>query len=67
MAVPSAPDRPASRLILGGGAVGCELAQAYAAFGTKVTRAEAAGQLAGDEDAAIAAELARVLRGSGVA
>ncbi len=62
----SALDRPASLLVLGGGAVGCELAQAYAGFGVPVTLAEAAGQLIGDEDAAIAADLAGVLRGSGV-
>ena len=62
----SAPDYPASLLILGGGAVGCELAQSYAGFRVPVTLVEAAGQLMGNEDAAIAAGLAEVLRGSGV-
>jgi pyruvate/2-oxoglutarate dehydrogenase complex dihydrolipoamide dehydrogenase (E3) component len=62
----SAPGRPASLLVLGGGAVGCELAQAYAGFGVPVVLVEAAGQLMGDEDAAISADLAGVLRGSGV-
>jgi pyruvate/2-oxoglutarate dehydrogenase complex dihydrolipoamide dehydrogenase (E3) component len=62
----SAPGRPASLLVLGGGTVGCELAQAYAGFGVPVVLVEAAGQLMGDEDAAISADLAGVLRGSGV-
>lgn len=35
--------------------MGCELAQAYAAFGVRVTLVEPGEQLAGDEDAAVAA------------
>jgi dihydrolipoamide dehydrogenase len=62
----SARDRPASLMVLGGGAVGCELAQAYAGFGVTVTLAEAAAQLVSGEDAAVAAELATVLRGSNI-
>jgi dihydrolipoamide dehydrogenase len=58
--------RPASLIILGGGAVGCELAQAYAGFGAAVSLVEASSQLVSGEDAAIASELATVLRGSGV-
>jgi dihydrolipoamide dehydrogenase len=62
----SAQGRPASLMVLGGGAVGCELAQAYAGFGVTVTLVEAAAQLVVGEDAAIAAELATVLRGSNI-
>jgi pyruvate/2-oxoglutarate dehydrogenase complex dihydrolipoamide dehydrogenase (E3) component len=62
----SAPGRPASVIVLGGGAVGCELAQVYAGFGVAVTLLESAPQLVTGEDAAIAAELGRVLRSAGV-
>jgi pyruvate/2-oxoglutarate dehydrogenase complex dihydrolipoamide dehydrogenase (E3) component len=62
----SAPARPVSLMVLGGGAVGCELAQAYAGFGVAVTLVEAATQLVSGEDAAIAAELATVLCGRNI-
>jgi len=62
----SAQARPASLMVLGGGAVGCELAQAYAGFGVTVTLVEAATQLVSGEDAAIAARLATVLRSSNI-
>lgn len=61
----SDPARPESLIVLGGGAVGCELAQAFAGFGVTVTLLEAAPQLVSGEDPAIAAALAAVLRGSG--
>ena len=62
----SDPARPGSLIILGGGAVGCELAQAYAGFGAVVTLVEAGPQLVSGEDPAIAGQLAGGLRRSGV-
>jgi pyruvate/2-oxoglutarate dehydrogenase complex dihydrolipoamide dehydrogenase (E3) component len=62
----SAPDYPASLVVLGGGAVGCELAQLYAGFGVAVTLVEPTDQLAGPEDPDVAADLAGILRASGV-
>lgn len=60
----SARQYPESVLVLGGGAVGCELAQMYARYGVRVSLVEAADQLAGQEDPRVAAELASVLRDS---
>lgn len=62
----SAADRPASLLVLGGGAVGCELAQVHARFGARTTLVESGPQLAGREEPSIAALLAEVLRTDGV-
>ena len=59
-------DLPSRLLVLGGGAVGCELAQVYARFGSQVTLVESADQLLGDEDRTNAGLLADVLRGDGV-
>jgi dihydrolipoamide dehydrogenase len=58
----SAADYPASVVILGGGAVGCELAQIYAGFAVQVTLVEPADQLAGGEEPALAGELAKRLQ-----
>lgn len=62
----SSSERPASLVILGGGPVGCELAQLYARFGTDVTLIEAAGHLLGPEEPEVAALLADRLRNDGV-
>lgn len=62
----SAQERPASLLVLGGGAVGCELAQAHARFGTTVVLVDTADQLLGREETSIARLLEQVLRDDGV-
>ena len=62
----SSHDFPASLLVLGGGAVGCELAQVHARFGSAVTLVETGPQLLGREESSIAEQLADVLRRDGV-
>lgn len=62
----SSAELPASMLVLGGGAVGCELAQVYARFGTAVALVESSTQLAGKEEPSIADLLATALRADGV-
>ncbi len=62
----SSPDRPRSLLILGGGAVGCETAQAFVRFGVRVVLVEPNDQLLGPEEPSVARALADVLRADGV-
>lgn len=58
--------RPSSLAVLGGGAVGCELAQVYARFGVEVTLVESGGQLLSGEDRNVADALASVLAEDGI-
>jgi pyruvate/2-oxoglutarate dehydrogenase complex dihydrolipoamide dehydrogenase (E3) component len=57
---------PASLAIVGGGAVGCEMAQAFARLGSHVSVLEMAEQLLPSEDRDVAEEMAEVLREDGV-
>ncbi|WP_431043101.1 dihydrolipoyl dehydrogenase family protein [Streptomyces sp. P1-3] len=62
----SAKEPPGSLIVLGGGAVGLELAQAFTRFGTRVTVVEAMGQLLPAEEPETGALLAEVLGAEGV-
>ncbi|GIX21544.1 MAG: pyridine nucleotide-disulfide oxidoreductase [Gammaproteobacteria bacterium] len=57
---------PESVLLLGGGPIGCELAQALARLGSRVTVVEMAERLLSREDEAVSAVLQHVLEGEGV-
>ncbi|WP_276938397.1 dihydrolipoyl dehydrogenase family protein [Ferrimicrobium acidiphilum] len=62
----SSLELPASLAIMGGGAVGCELAQVYATFDVDTTIIEAADHLLPHEDPAVGEVLAEALQRSGV-
>ena len=53
---------PEHLVILGGGYVGLEFAQAYRRFGSRVTVIEHGPQLLGREDPEVAEEVRRILR-----
>ncbi|HTZ71547.1 MAG TPA: FAD-dependent oxidoreductase [Acetobacteraceae bacterium] len=57
---------PAHLIVLGGGYVGIEMAQAYRRFGGRVTVIEPGPQIMGREDADVAAEVVRILGGEGI-
>ncbi len=57
---------PAHLIVLGGGYVGLELAQAYRRFGSRVTIIEHGAQLASREDPDVAAEINKVFRQEGI-
>ncbi|MEV4253869.1 NAD(P)/FAD-dependent oxidoreductase [Spirillospora sp. NPDC049652] len=60
------PDLPRRLVVLGGGPVGCEMAQVYAAFGSAVTVVEASGRLLTAEAPFAGEILAEALRRMGV-
>ena len=57
---------PGHLLVLGGGYVGLELAQAIRRFGSRVTVIEAGSQLAGREDTDVGAALLELFRDEGI-
>ncbi len=62
----SSMELPSSLVVLGGGAVGCELAQVYATFGAHVTIVEAEEHLLPREDSTVGDILAETLQRSGI-
>lgn len=59
------PDLPRRLVVLGGGPVGCELGQLYAAFGSQVVVVEAGDRLLGAEAPFVGEVLAESLRRTG--
>ena len=57
---------PAHLLVLGGGYVGIEMAQAYRRFGSRVTIVEPGPQLLSREDPDVAREMHAILAGEGI-
>jgi pyruvate/2-oxoglutarate dehydrogenase complex dihydrolipoamide dehydrogenase (E3) component len=60
------PDLPASMVVLGGGAIGCEIAQAVARFGVTVTIVEYADRLLALEEPEAGALLGEVFAAEGI-
>ncbi|PKH05887.1 FAD-dependent oxidoreductase [Moritella sp. Urea-trap-13] len=59
-------EQPARLLVLGGGPIGCEIAQSFARLGSTVTQVEMASQLLGREDADAVAVVQAELLADGV-
>jgi pyruvate/2-oxoglutarate dehydrogenase complex dihydrolipoamide dehydrogenase (E3) component len=64
--VVQAEQRPASLLILGGGAIGCEFAQVFARFGTEVTVVEAQPRLLSFEEPESGELIERIFTAEGI-
>src|SRR3954454_21911763 len=62
----SSPELPASLLLLGGGPVGCELAQIYARFGCRVALLETGPHLLPGEEAFVGETVATALSADGI-
>lgn len=62
----SSGELPGRLAVLGGGPVGCELAQVYAAFGTSVTLIEAGDRLLSGEEPSVSDVLRRCLADDGI-
>ena len=60
------PALPKSLIFIGGGPVSCEMAQAFARFGTKTTILQKSAQLLPHDEPEIAAHLLQILRAEGV-
>lgn len=57
---------PTSLVVLGGGAIGCELAQAFSRFGVEVTVVEAGERILGPEEPEASAVVAAALEAEGI-
>lgn len=57
---------PRSLVVLGGGPIGCELAQVYARFGSQVTLVQSVSRLMRNEEPEVGEVLARVFRAEGI-
>lgn len=62
----SLTERPEHLAVIGGGPIGCELAQAFARFGTRVTLLESGDRILGNDDPDAADVVAAALRRDGV-
>jgi pyruvate/2-oxoglutarate dehydrogenase complex dihydrolipoamide dehydrogenase (E3) component len=60
------PDLPASMVVIGGGAIGAELAQAFARFGTTVSLVEAAPRILALEEPESSDVVARAMAADGI-
>lgn len=58
---------PSSLVVLGGGAIGCELAQAFSRFGVEVSVVEAGPRILGPEEPEASAVVAEALAAEGIA